>query len=99
MRVKPGHFVIAALFASLAVVFYLADPPTIQQFQELVTLVRSIADIRRLFTYNAPRAVVVRATADQIGLADWLFNQLDKPANLQAPGQLGEYRLIGGGDD
>ena len=80
-------------------VFYLAHSPTIQQFQEVCTLVRSIADIRRLFTYSAPRAVVVRGTTDQIGLAEWLFNELDKPANLQAPGRPGEYRLIGGGDD
>ena len=80
-------------------VFYLAHTPTIQQFQELVTQVRSITDIRRLFTYNAPRAAVVRGTAEQIGLAEWLFNQLDRPVNLQAPAHLGEYRLIGGGDD
>jgi hypothetical protein len=80
-------------------VFYLANTPTIQQFQELVTQVRSIADIRRLYTYNAPKAVVVRGTAEQIGLAEWLFNQLDKPVNLQAPGQPGEYRLLSGGDD
>jgi hypothetical protein len=44
-------------------------------------LLRTIADVRRVFTYNTPRAVAVRGTADQIALAAWLFDRVDRPAN------------------
>jgi hypothetical protein len=58
-------------------VFYLAHTPTVQEFQEVATAVRTIADIRRVFTYNAPRAMIVRGTPDQITLSAWLVDQLD----------------------
>ena len=77
-------------------VFYLPHTPTVQDFQEVAVLVRTIGDIRWVFTYNASRAVVVRGTAEQIALADWLFNEMDQPR----PGAAGhEYHLTGGGDD
>jgi hypothetical protein len=60
-------------------VFYLNHANTPQQLQEVVTLVRSIADVRRLFTYNELRAFAARGTADQIALVSWLVEQLDQP--------------------
>jgi len=62
-------------------VFYLTNVGTVQEFQEIATLVRSIGDIRYTFTYNTPKAVALRGTAEQMALAGWLFNELDKPAN------------------
>jgi general secretion pathway protein D len=47
--------------------------------QEIATNVRSVTDIRRLFTYNAQNAIVIRATADQVALAEKLIQDLDKP--------------------
>ena len=55
--------------------FYLTDAATVQDFQEAATLVRTIADFRRAFTYNERRAYVVRGTAAQIGLAEWLLKR------------------------
>ena len=37
---------------------------------EIATDVRSICDIRRLFTYNAQMALIVRAEADRVALAE-----------------------------
>ena len=60
-------------------VFYLRNITSVQEFQEIVTAVRSITDIRRMFTYNAQNAVMARGTPDQIALAEKLFHDLDKP--------------------
>lgn len=60
-------------------VFYLKNITSVQEFQEIVTAVRSVTDIRRMFTYNAQNAVMARGTPDQIALAEKLFNDLDKP--------------------
>ncbi len=60
-------------------VFYLKNVTSVQEFQEIVTAVRSVTDIRRMFTYAAQNAVMCRGTVDQIGLAEKLFHDLDKP--------------------
>jgi general secretion pathway protein D len=60
-------------------VFYLQNVTTVQELQEIATNVRSVTDIRRLFTYNSQNAIVVRATADQVTLAEKLIQDLDKP--------------------
>jgi hypothetical protein len=76
-------------------VFYVTTAATVQDFQEISTMVRTISSITRVFTYNAPRALVVRDTAAQIQLAEWLVKELDQPA---APSSH-EYRIPGGKDD
>jgi malonyl CoA-acyl carrier protein transacylase len=70
----------------------------VADFQEINLVIRTITRARRLFTYNAPRAVIVRGTAEQIALADWLFNELSQPANPQNTGPH-EYRLATASDE
>ena len=40
---------------------------------------RTVTEIRRVFTYNAQKALVVRGTVDQVALAEKLIHDLDKP--------------------
>jgi hypothetical protein len=81
----------------VARVFELTYPETPQQLQEIVTLIRSVADIQRLFVSNARRAVALRATAERVALAAWLVSELDRPVNGQTAAQNGstphEFRL------
>ncbi len=60
-------------------VFYLKNPTSVQEFQELVTQVRSVSDVRRMFPFNAQNAVIVRDTADKVALVEKLLHDLDKP--------------------
>jgi general secretion pathway protein D len=60
-------------------VFYLKNPTSTQEFQEIVTAVRSVTDVRRMFQYNAENAVVVRDTVDKVALVEKLLHNLDKP--------------------
>ncbi|MGH9658940.1 MAG: hypothetical protein ACRD96_10385, partial [Bryobacteraceae bacterium] len=60
-------------------VFYLTNVNTPQELQEVATIVRTICDIRRLFTYNAQMAIIIRAEADRVALAEKLLQDLDKP--------------------
>ncbi len=57
-------------------VFYLSHSGTVASFQKIVTQVRTTVQIRRLFTYNEPRAAAARGTDDQIAMADILFKEL-----------------------
>jgi hypothetical protein len=75
-------------------IFHLKPTLAIQELQEVATLVRSISEIRRLFTFNPTRAIAVRGTPEQIQLAQWLVTQLDKPAaSTSAPG---DFRMLNG---
>ena len=85
-------------------VFYLANAKSPQDLQALASAVRSAADIRRMFTCNAARAIIMRAAApdrvpadQQVAMAEWLVNQLDQPPS---PAQTSEeYRVPGETDD
>jgi general secretion pathway protein D len=59
-------------------VFYLKNPTTVQEFQEIITAVRSVTDVRRMFTYNAQNAVMVRDTVDKVNLVEKLLRDMDK---------------------
>ncbi len=59
--------------------FYLANTTTVQELQEIATAVRSVTEIRRLFTYNGQNAILIRGTVDQVALAEKLIADLDKP--------------------
>jgi len=68
-------------------IFYLRNTETMQRLQEVATTVRSIGDIRRLFTCNALKAVVIRGTPEQAELAKFLFTEIDKPSIERDPSQ------------
>ncbi len=60
-------------------VFYLGNVVKPQDLQEILTAVRTISDIRRIFPMQAQNAILVRGTADQVALAEKLINDIDKP--------------------
>ncbi len=60
-------------------VFYLRNPTSVQEFQEIITTIRSVSDVRRMFTFNAQNAVVVRDTVDKVALVEKLLHDMDKP--------------------
>ena len=60
-------------------VFYLKNVTKVQEVQEIATAVRSVTDIRRVFTYNSQNAIIVRGSRDKVALAEKLLADLDKP--------------------
>lgn len=59
--------------------FYLSNVTTVQELQEIATAVRAVTEVRRLFTYNGQYVIIIRGTVDQVGLAEKLVFDLDKP--------------------
>jgi hypothetical protein len=81
-------------------VFYLAHCETQQNQQEVMTAIRTVENIRRLFPYPSRRALTVRGTAADIALAEWLVNELDWPVNAQSSPPPGprQYQVPGGNE-
>jgi hypothetical protein len=67
-------------------IFYVGYAPTVKDFQSLATGLRTIAQIRRVYTYNAAQAIAVRGTESELTMAEWLFNVLDQPGNQPVSG-------------
>ena len=74
--------------------FFLAHVSTSQQLQEIVTNLRAIIDIKRLFIYDTLHAVAMRGTGSQIAMATWLVNQLDQAVGVPSPAP-NDYALSG----
>jgi hypothetical protein len=64
----------------VARVFELTNAQTQVQLQEITTLIRSTADVMRMFVINNRRAIAMRAEPENVALAAWLIKQLDLPA-------------------
>jgi hypothetical protein len=43
-------------------------------------LVRTVAEIQKIFSYTPSRVVAFRGATDSVDLADWLIRKLDLPA-------------------
>jgi type II secretory pathway component GspD/PulD (secretin) len=73
-------------------VFHFAHASKPAQVQQIINVVRTALDINRVFPVMGPGLLVVRGTADQAALADWLVSQLDvtgpKPGAPEQAGQL-----------
>ena len=78
-------------------VFNLSNPRVPMETQEMVTLIRSVADVQRIFTYNARKTIVVRTSPDHMALTAWLVKQLDRPAST--PSVTVQYTLPSGPDN
>jgi general secretion pathway protein D len=60
-------------------VFYLSSVSSLQEVQEIVTVVRSVVDLQRVFPFQTLYAIVARGEADKIALAEKVIHDLDKP--------------------
>lgn len=62
-------------------VFYLSNPTTAQEIQELLTVLRTVFDVQKVFNYTSQNALVVRCDADTMAIVEKEIADLDKPHN------------------
>jgi len=60
-------------------VFYLSNVTSPQEMQEILTVIRTVVDVQKVFNYTAQNALIVRADADTMALVEKLISDLDKP--------------------
>src|ERR1700692_1390951 len=53
-------------------------------FQQVGTLMRTMTDMKQASVDEAQKTLTLNGTAEQLALAEWLFDELDKP-NIPAP--------------
>jgi hypothetical protein len=82
---QTPEFKLASGTDNIVRMYWASTPSTTQAFQEMATAMRTVSEIRRVFTYNEQKAIAVRGTAEQLDLAAWLITELDQPAHLVSP--------------
>jgi hypothetical protein len=63
---------------------FLASMTKPQQQQELLTVLRTVGDVMKVFSYSSGHALVLRAGDTDLQRAEWLIQQLDLPAGHPA---------------
>lgn len=60
-------------------IFYLQNLTSAQELNEVMTGMRTVTDVRKVFPIASQSAIVVRGTVDQVGLAEKILMDLDRP--------------------
>lgn len=60
-------------------VFYLSNVTAPQEMQEMLTVIRTVVDVQKVFSFASQNALIVRAEADTMALVEKLISDLDKP--------------------
>jgi general secretion pathway protein D len=60
-------------------IFYLRNIATNPEMTAIVTAVRTVADLQRLFPFEGQWAIIAKGTADKVALAEKIIHDLDKP--------------------
>jgi hypothetical protein len=74
---KPAQFTVPGGQDDMIEVYQLANIRTPQSTQEILTALREVGQMRKIFGVYAPRLVAFRGTSSAVAMADWLTRQLD----------------------
>jgi hypothetical protein len=68
-----------------------------QGMQELLTVLRTVADVQKVFTFTPNQAMVLRGPAWEIDFAEWIIGQIDQPVQKNPDPTPREF-TVGGPD-
>lgn len=60
-------------------VFYLNNVTSPQELQEIITTLRTVVEVSKLFQYTAQNALILRAESNKMAMAEKIIADLDKP--------------------
>ena len=81
---------------NLVRVFRFTRAKDLQQFSEAQTMIRTITDTRRVYPYVSKRAIVLRASEEQLDMTRWLLAQVDKELPFADKSTSGDYNMKSG---
>jgi hypothetical protein len=61
------------------------DPKTTNaDLTAMVTAIRTVADLQRVFPFESGKAVILRGPSDPVAVAEWLIHEMGKPSDPRA---------------
>lgn len=83
---------------SVYLVYYLKNSKSPSGIQEVITTLRTVENIQKIYNYNAAAAIALRGTPAEVEMAEWLMGQLDVPAGSASVGDHA-YSIAGENND
>jgi hypothetical protein len=80
-------------------VFYLRNVSSPQGVQELLTNLRTVADVMKIFNYTPLTAIALRGPSAQMTMAAWMIEQLDQPGQPAENPAAYKYRSPAGNEE
>lgn len=77
----PSYTVANGNPADTVHIYFVTNFPLQAELNEFVTTLRTVADLRRIYTYTASHAIVVRAALGNVQAGDWLVQKMDVAPN------------------
>jgi hypothetical protein len=68
-----------------------------QDMQELLTIIRTVADVQKIFTFTSNKALVLRGPDWEVGFSEWIIDQINQPRQ-QKPDPTPREFTVGGPD-
>lgn len=84
MTMSPEYHYVWGRGTDTVRVYYLAHSPQPQQIQEILTNLRTVLYVQRVFNFTPLGALVVRGTPETIAASEWMIRSLDLPAEAKA---------------
>lgn len=82
---------------SVARVNFPANMEKPQETQEILTVLRTVADVQKIFTFTPNHALVLQGKDYTVSFAEWIIEQLDQPIPAKPEASMREF-TVGGPD-
>lgn len=76
---------------------FVPNVQTPQDVQELLTILRTVADVQKIFIFSSNHAIVLRAPGWQAAFSEWIIDQLNQPREPKPDSAPREF-TVGGPD-
>jgi hypothetical protein len=93
------QYAVAGNADDLVLVYPLVHTASSTGVQEIVTTIRTVANIQKIYPVTGPKILSIRGSASQIALAKFLFSELDLPAQSRPSATVHEYQVLPDGTD
>jgi hypothetical protein len=97
--VNPQRYLYAGNTNDVVEIFELKNSTEVQPLQEVLTTLRTVADIQKIYVVSTPRLGILRADSGHIALAEFLVAQLDQPAVPRTSPSVASFAVSGDGSD
>ena len=77
----------------VARVNFLTNVPNAQPMQEVLTVLRTVADLQKVFNFTSRQAIVLRGSEGTVAFSEWIVDQLNLPAQQKPDATAREYTL------
>jgi len=76
---------------------FVPNVQTPQDMQELLTVLRTVADVQKIFTFTSNHAIILRGPAWEVAFAEWIIDQVNQPKQQKPDTNPREF-TVGGPD-